>query len=263
VNDAQKPADAYGTTPADAPVSRADFERGLRAVNIGVADLRDDLYRLAAQVVALTDELTRRMDGPAPAADAPPARSLDEVVDEATRPILDKIQSATEHTQSTNRLHIHPVDNKYDIAVDDGPPCEELLPLCEGRCCRLQFALSTQDLDEGVIRWDYGQPYLIRQRASDGYCVHNDPDTRGCDVHAARPRVCRVFDCRRDPRIWLDFERRIPAPEAALVHHRAGEANDSEFDLLERARARAVALRLERHAVHQGLAEPEPVRDPK
>jgi hypothetical protein len=34
-------------------------------------------------------------------------------------------------------------------------------------------------------------------------------------------------------------------------------------DLDTRARARAVALWLERHAVHEGFAEPGPVRGPK
>lgn len=31
-------------------------------------------------------------------------------------------------------------------------------------------------------------------------------------MYAARPAVCRSYDCRDDPRIWSDYARRIPAP---------------------------------------------------
>ena len=85
----------------------------------------------------------------------------------------------------------------------------ELLPICQARCCKLSFPLSTQDLDEGVIRWDYGEPYLIRQRASDGYCVHNGAGS--CTVHAQRPMICRTYTCKDDKRIWADFDARILA----------------------------------------------------
>ena len=36
--------------------------------------------------------------------------------------------------------------------------------LCKASCCRLPFALSRQDVEEGIVRWDLGQPYLIDQR---------------------------------------------------------------------------------------------------
>jgi hypothetical protein len=29
--------------------------------------------------------------------------------------------------------------------------------------------------------------------------------------------MCRGYDCREDRRIWLDFEKRIPAPDLAAV----------------------------------------------
>ena len=89
--------------------------------------------------------------------------------------------------------------------------CAARIHLCHARCCTLNFFLTAQDLEEGVARWDYGNPYWIRQRP-DGYCVHCDPATRGCTIHAQRPHVCRAFDCRQDKRIWIDFEQRIPAP---------------------------------------------------
>jgi Fe-S-cluster containining protein len=72
------------------------------------------------------------------------------------------------------------------------------------------FALSEQDLEERVVKWQYRMPYLIQQR--DGRCTHQDGDG-GCGVYAQRPGACRSYDCREDKRIWLDFRNKIPAPE--------------------------------------------------
>jgi Fe-S-cluster containining protein len=101
--------------------------------------------------------------------------------------------------------------DKYAEGATVDIPCMELLPLCLGRCCTLKFFLTKQDLDEGTARWDYGNPYWIKQSA-DGYCFHSDPQTRACSIHSRRPHVCRGFDCRKNTRIWIDFEKRIPAP---------------------------------------------------
>ena len=89
--------------------------------------------------------------------------------------------------------------------------CASLVHLCQARCCTFKFYLTKQDLDEGVARWDYGNPYWIKQGA-DGFCAHSDQTTRACTIHAQRPHVCRAYDCRQDKRVWIDFEQRIPAP---------------------------------------------------
>jgi Fe-S-cluster containining protein len=89
--------------------------------------------------------------------------------------------------------------------------CASRIHLCHARCCTFKFFLTKQDLDEGIARWDYGNPYWIRQ-ADDGYCMHSDPQTRACTVWAQRPHTCRKYDCRNDKRVWLDFDKMIPAP---------------------------------------------------
>ncbi len=103
-----------------------------------------------------------------------------------------------------------PLD-KYALAPDELPaiPCAELLPLCRARCCTFRFALSQQDLDEGVVRWDPADPYYVLQSPT-GACCHLAADG-GCTVYSQRPRPCRVFDCRDDRRIWRDFALRLPA----------------------------------------------------
>jgi hypothetical protein len=108
-------------------------------------------------------------------------------------------------------VQLSPVPDKYALTDLPEIDCASHLPLCRARCCTLVFPLSTQDLDERAVRWEYGRPYQIARRP-DGFCVHNDASTRRCRLHAQRPASCRTYDCRADKRIWLDFERRIPAP---------------------------------------------------
>ena len=89
--------------------------------------------------------------------------------------------------------------------------CATLLPLCRGRCCAMDVSLSAQDVAEGKLEWDLHQPYLLRKNPESGYCAHVD-EHRNCSVYDERPGTCRAYDCRRDPRVWIDYEQRIPAP---------------------------------------------------
>jgi hypothetical protein len=107
-----------------------------------------------------------------------------------------------------------PID-KYAVASPPDLDCAALFPVCQARCCMLVFPLTPQDLDEGRLAWRYHQPYEIAH-AADERCVHQDRATGGCTVYEQRPAICRHYDCRQDPRIWLDFERRIPAPLDAV-----------------------------------------------
>jgi Fe-S-cluster containining protein len=90
--------------------------------------------------------------------------------------------------------------------------CESRMALCRGACCRLSFALTVQDLEEGRVKWDLGRPYMIRHD-EDGYCHHVERTSKRCQVYANRPVVCRAYDCRKDKRIWEDFENRVVSPD--------------------------------------------------
>ena len=102
-------------------------------------------------------------------------------------------------------------EDKYAFANEAKIDCENRLHICHAACCRLRFALSKQDVYEGIIRWELGQPYLIAH-GSDGYCTHLDRGTCHCTVREHRPVACRGYDCRNDKRIWRDFENRIANP---------------------------------------------------
>jgi hypothetical protein len=104
-----------------------------------------------------------------------------------------------------------PEFDKYHYESEVEIDCPSLIPLCQAACCKLPWALSKQDIREGIVRWELGRPYLNERRA-DGYCCHNDRETRLCTIRENRPVPCRAFDCRNDRRIWVDFERRIPNP---------------------------------------------------
>ena len=105
------------------------------------------------------------------------------------------------------------IADKYAIPPDELPEidCASRYHLCRAACCALQFPLSLQDLDEGVVRWELGRPYRNRQ-GTDGYCVHMERGSFRCSVYQHRPGICRVYDCRQDRRIWLDFEQGIVNP---------------------------------------------------
>jgi hypothetical protein len=125
---------------------------------------------------------------------------------------------AEERERTANQAVVHVAQAVDKYAATDLPQidCASLLSLCKGRCCKLTFPLTFQDLDEGVVRWEYRMPYMIRHR-EDGYCVHSDPERRTCGVYDKRPHVCRTYDCRKDKRVWLDFENRVPAPDDATT----------------------------------------------
>lgn len=104
-----------------------------------------------------------------------------------------------------------PAHGKYTFQHTAAIDCAERVHLCKAACCRLPFALSMQDVEEGVVRWKLGEPYLIEQR-EDGYCNHVDRCGYGCTAYEHRPVPCRGFDCRNDERIWFDFESKIVNP---------------------------------------------------
>jgi hypothetical protein len=83
--------------------------------------------------------------------------------------------------------------------------CAARMPVCQAACCKLDFALTIEEIEAGQVKWDLGRPYFIRHGPTGG-CAHNDPETGGCGVYANRPGVCRGYSCADDPRIWKDFE---------------------------------------------------------
>ena len=133
-----------------------------------------------------------------------------EELDERKRVVGERL--AEQFRQNGNGVVLQkPEYDKYTFAGEVHIDCEDRIHLCRAACCRLPFALSKQDVREGIVHWDLGQPYLIAHDGN-GTCGHLDPSTRACTVWAHRPVPCRAFDCRGDGRIWLDFEHMVINP---------------------------------------------------
>jgi len=123
-----------------------------------------------------------------------------------------RVAAQREAMKSDPQVMLSKAADKYsgegEIIID----CASRVHLCRAACCTFRFYLSPQDLDEGIVKWDYGNPYWVRQRDGD-YCFHSDPADLSCRIHKNRPYACRVYDCRKDKRVWIDFEEGIPNPE--------------------------------------------------
>jgi Fe-S-cluster containining protein len=176
-----------------APVERAEVEDGLRGVYAQLINQSLINADVQATLRALVDTLVA-------AGSLPPER-----YERRRQKELDKT-AARLRERPVVRLAI--ADDKYAIKDTPQIDCASIIPICKARCCRMTVTLSPQDLDERTLKWNYAKPYELR-RGADGWCVHSDAETRGCGVYAHRPSICRTYDCRKDRRIWRDFERRI------------------------------------------------------
>ena len=117
------------------------------------------------------------------------------------------------------------MEPEYDKYTFDQPvtiDCASRIAHCRAACCRLQFALSRQDVEEGIVQWDFAHPYMIRQ-TKQGYCTHLADGACACSIYVHRPLACRAYDCRKDQRIWQDFDQMIINPDLA---QRFGEGGD-------------------------------------
>jgi Fe-S-cluster containining protein len=89
--------------------------------------------------------------------------------------------------------------------------CPSLIHLCKARCCSYPVTLSPQDVQERKLKWELYEPYLLLRDKRTGYCRYLRADA-GCSAYEDRPATCRIYDCRGDRRVWLDWEKKIPAP---------------------------------------------------
>lgn len=109
-----------------------------------------------------------------------------------------------------------PDQDKYAFKAEARIDCENRVHLCKAACCRLSFPLSRQDITEGIVKWELGSPYLIAQDER-GYCKHLEHSACQCTIREHRPIPCRAYDCRKDSRIWTDFENMVINPELEKV----------------------------------------------
>jgi Putative zinc- or iron-chelating domain len=165
---------------------------------------------LAAEIDAFADELA---DKPR---HADPAARLAWIVDilimrghltEGHKPMIARIRG-----RKPPPVMIGRPANAPDPDID----CASLLHLCRARCCSLTVALTEDEIRAGKVEWNLFEPYSLSKNATTGYCA-NLACEGGCKVYDDRPGTCRKYDCRDDFRVWIDWERKIPAPMAEDV----------------------------------------------
>jgi Fe-S-cluster containining protein len=137
--------------------------------------------------------------------------------------LIDREGFEARRTESSDRLRREYVErgmavamqefgvSKYEFKGGAEIDCGSRIHLCKSACCRLPFALSREDVKEGIVKWELGQPYM-NARDGDGHCSHLDRCSGRCGVYEQRPIPCRGYDCREDRRIWVDFEKRVINP---------------------------------------------------
>jgi Fe-S-cluster containining protein len=110
-------------------------------------------------------------------------------------------------------MYQDPEEDKYRFEHEAEVDCVSRLDVCRAICCKLPFALSRQDIKEGIIHWEFGRPYLIAHD-DDGYCVHLDRNTFHCTVREHRPLPCRGFGCQDNEKwkVWADYHGKVLDP---------------------------------------------------
>jgi hypothetical protein len=183
------------------PPSRREIEEGLAYLHARVGATAARVLESASFVYALIELVVERG-----------LLSIEEI-DARKKQLAPRLLKRFE-SQDEGVAIQHSAHDKYETPQEVQIDCANRLHLCKAACCKMVFPLSQQDVEEHVVHWELGQPYVIA-KGEDGYCRHLDRQCLRCTVHAARPLPCRVYDCRNDPRIWLDFEGRVINPKIA------------------------------------------------
>lgn len=67
---------------------------------------------------------------------------------------------------------------------------------CQTFCCRLLVRLEPDErppAENGLAQKGY------MDKDPDGYCIHFDRASGRCRIWENRPRICRAYNCNRDP----------------------------------------------------------------
>jgi Fe-S-cluster containining protein len=163
-------------------------------------DTAHDLKLLAASIAQRDDhaDLARRLEW-----------LIDTLIFRGQLPAsFRRLAARVGNERSTVRLAMF--RDKYQVPSAD-IDCAARIPLCKARCCSMEVTLSAQDVLEGGIPFELTQPYALPRDPATKQCVCMGKDG-ACTIYDKRPGACRAYDCSHDPRVWIDFEARIPAP---------------------------------------------------
>lgn len=173
--------------------------RGLTHTHARLSENFANLYEVAGAALALAEVLVEK-------------GILDQ--DELNAKIVEVRErlEGTRYGSGTGFIVTGKGGDKYAPVHEVDVDCDKRWHLCKAACCTLGIALSKQDLAEGVVKWDPGEPYLIR-RGEGAHCCHVQENFH-CEVREHRPLICRRYNCKEDPRIWDDYDNYVPNAES-------------------------------------------------
>ncbi len=126
-------------------------------------------------------------------------------------PTLRKTMAELRATQLTGPRLYQSLD---DLTEPVGLDCSTHYDACGAACCTsFSVVLTAQEAASGKYKWDIAFPYRLLVDEV-GTCVYFDRPTLRCTIWNDRPAACRTFDCRKDNRIWDDYEGRRVALSA-------------------------------------------------
>ena len=77
-----------------------------------------------------------------------------EVLDRKKKEIADRLVEKFRQ-EGIGAAYQDPEHDKYTFESSVEIDCENRIHLCKAACCRLRFALSHQDVEEGIVQWDF------------------------------------------------------------------------------------------------------------
>jgi len=96
-------------------------------------------------------------------------------------------------------------------AIADFLSAEKPLDCDEGRrlgchtfCCSLIVRLEPGECDPTMP--DAPMKNCIDKDPDSGICIHLDQERGHCSIYRERPKLCRQYDCRRDPLLPVVLE---------------------------------------------------------
>ncbi|MDR2439841.1 MAG: YkgJ family cysteine cluster protein [Planctomycetaceae bacterium] len=82
--------------------------------------------------------------------------------------------------------------------------CEKRKHLCKQACCRIfEVHLNADEVESGRFDWNPRSPYSLHKNHAG--CVHLIEGK--CAIYHNRPATCYTYSCKKDSRIWLDYEK--------------------------------------------------------
>jgi Fe-S-cluster containining protein len=87
--------------------------------------------------------------------------------------------------------------------------CEARVHLCKQACCRIfDVHLNAGEVESGRFDWNPRSPYSLHKNHMG--CIHLVEGK--CSMYHNRPATCFTYSCKKDSRIWKDYEKMILSP---------------------------------------------------